>query len=137
MGEILYHNILDIQIYYLVNISNGYRGELWVELKNISHFLVSLKISFFSPSKFSFKKLSQWYGEITTKGVRFGLPCWSNISRQEHCLRFESLHKQDRSCLTWMILVDQISQGKNTWLRFESFHKQDWSCRAWIILHAT
>ena len=46
----------------------------------------------------------------TTRGIRFGLPCWSNISRQEHCLRFESLHKQDRSCLAWMILVDQISQ---------------------------
>ena len=43
----------------------------------------------------------------TTRSVRFGFPCWSNISRQEHCLRFESLHKQDRSCLAWMILVDQ------------------------------
>ena len=53
------------------------------------------------------------------------------------CLRFESLHKQDRSCLAWMILVDQISQGKNTYLRFESLYKQDWSCRAWMILHAT
>ena len=74
---------------------------------------------------------------ITTRGVRFGLPCWSNISRQEHCLRFESLHKQDRSCLAWMILVDQLSQGKNTCLRFESLHKQDWSCQAWMILHAT
>ena len=41
----------------------------------------------------------------STQGkVWFGLPCWSNISRQEHCLRFESLHKQDRSCLAWMIL---------------------------------
>jgi len=44
-----------------------------------------------------------WYG-INTRGVRFELPCWSNISRQEHCLRFESLHKQDRSCLAWIIL---------------------------------
>ena len=77
-----------------------------------------------------------WYVEVTTRRVRFGLPCWSNISRQEHCLRFESLHKQDRSCLAWMILVDQISQCKNTCLRFESLHKQDWSCRAWMILHA-
>ena len=30
------------------------------------------------------------------------------------CLRFESLKKQDRSCLASMILVDQISQDKNT-----------------------
>ena len=30
------------------------------------------------------------------------------------CLRFESLQKQDRSCLASMILVDQISQDKNT-----------------------
>ena len=38
---------------------------------------------------------TKWYGisskdlmpndkEITTRGVRFGWPCWSNISRQEH-----------------------------------------------------
>ena len=44
---------------------------------------------------------------ITTRGVRFGLPCWWNILRQEYCLRFESLHKQDWSCLAWMIIVDQ------------------------------
>jgi len=30
------------------------------------------------------------------------------------CLRFESLKKQDRSYLASMILVDQVSQDKNT-----------------------
>ena len=45
------------------------------------------------------------------KGNKIRITLWIEyLKSRTLCLRFESLQKQDRSCLASMILVDQISQ---------------------------